>query len=186
MRLLASLIFAVSWHCGLAQATPLKSFGDKDFGFEVGLPMDCRHAVSPGALEAVCAPSMTAAAARGLKAAGAWLFEVDYEEAPADAPAYSLDALRDEVPAMVCGSGDQSGVAITNLRQTADGPRKMFEADVSCPPMAMLALPERRAKARVIIAGQKRFRLIARTPADDAAKAAPTAEAFLDSFKLAD
>jgi hypothetical protein len=186
MRWLAAPLVLTGVLTSAASAVPLKQFNEQALGFEISMPQGCRHTSSPGTIEAVCAPSLDAAAAKHMPAAGAWLFEIDFEEAPTDAPSYSMEAFKGEIPGMICGAGDATGVRISEPREVADGKRRIFEASVTCPALSFLSLPERTARARVVISGQKRFRLMARTPSADALKAEDATKAFLASFKLAD
>jgi hypothetical protein len=167
------------------RAQSVKLFTDtKELGYEVAMPANCRHDIKPGTIETICSPDLDANKAKWLKAAGAWLFELDGEIAPADATAYSLAALSSELPDMVCGESDASKVRVENVSHTKDAGRETFAADVTCPPVSFLNLSERRAKVQVIVAGQKRFRMMVRAPSADADRALPMARAFFDSFKL--
>jgi hypothetical protein len=179
-----AMVFVACAFATPTYATALKTFSDTQLGFEVAMPATCRHATGPGVIEAVCAPDLDPKASRGLAAARGWLFEVDYEVAPADAAPYTLDALKAEAPSMICGEPDASTVTISKPREMIDSGRQIFSADVACPAKDFLKLPERAATVRVIISGARRFRLIARTPAEDARAAAGLTEAFLASFKL--
>jgi hypothetical protein len=167
-----------------AQAVSLKTFAEPQVGFEIAMPQMCRHVVSPGTIEAVCAPDLDAAKSSTQPAADGWLFEIDYEVTPKDAPAYSLTALAAEAPQMVCGESDATAVRISDTRELSGSDRMTYAARVICPALSFLGLPERTAMARVVVAGEKRFRLIARTPSADAGRAEAAAQAFLASFKL--
>jgi hypothetical protein len=166
------------------QAAGLKTYSDPHIGFEIALPQNCRHDARPGTIEAVCAPGFDSAKAASLAAAQGWLFEIDYEVVPSDAAPYSLDALRAEAPDMICGPSDAADVLITSARETPTAAGTSYSADVACPAVGFLSLPERTASVRVVVAGSKRFRLLARTPAADAPAASDMTQTFLASFKL--
>jgi hypothetical protein len=161
-----------------------KTFENPELGFTIALPADCRHQQGPGTLEAICAPDLDAVKGRLVPAASAIVFEVDGEISPPEAKPFTEADFRMELPQSVCGEGDEAKVRLANVRQTTDARQITYAADVICPALRFLGLPERQAEARTVVAGPRRFRLMARYPSVDVDMAKPLAKAFFDSFQL--
>jgi hypothetical protein len=151
--------------------------------FAVALPAACRHLTGPGTVEAVCAPDLDPSRRGDVQTAAAILLEVEAEEAPVDAPAYSETAFRQELPETVCGESDPARVTLSDVASVSDGARRIWSARVVCAPVPFLQLGERQAQARTIVAGPFRYRLTARWPTADADAARAVAERFLRSFE---
>ncbi len=160
-----------------------KIFENKELKYRIELPDTCRHNEGPGTLEAVCAPSLDARASADIAAAGALLMEIDAEAVPADAKPYGLAEFRDELPDAVCGESDASKVKLSDVTDSKAGGLTTLRATIACPAIGFLGLPERTAEARYVIAPGMRYRLMARVPAGDVAKAKPAMDAFFASFK---
>lgn len=160
-----------------------KVFVSKDLKYRIELPETCRHNEGPGTLEAVCAPSLDAKASADIAAAAALLLEIDAEAVPNDAKPYGLAEFRDELADAVCGESDNSKVTLTDVGDSKAGSTTTFRAMIACPAIGFLGLPERSAEARYVIAPGMRYRLMARVPVGDLAKAKPAMDAFFASFK---
>lgn len=165
-----------------AMATPTKIYEDAELGFVIALPIPCRHVQGPGTLEAICAPDLDPMKSADVQAAGALLFELDAEIAPADAQPYTQADFRAELPDSICGTSDAASVKLDAVTEIREGDTQRLTARVTCPDVKFLGLPVRQAEARTIIVGRHRYRLFARHPSEDAAAAAPLAKAFFDSF----
>jgi hypothetical protein len=161
-----------------------KTFLNSDLKYAIDLPAACRHVEGPGTLEAVCSVDLDPERSAKIAAAGAFLLEIDAEAVPADAKVYGQAEFRQELPEAVCGESDGNKVKITGIAETRDGARTTFKADVVCPEMRFLALPERRAEVRYVIAAGARYRMMARVPADDVPATKPAADAFFASFRI--
>lgn len=160
-----------------------KVFENKDLKYRIELPETCQHNEGPGTLEAVCAPSLDAKASTDVAAAAALLLEIDAEAVPGNATPYGLTEFRDELPDAVCGESEAAKVRLTEVAQSQAGTTTTFRAIITCPAIAFLGLPERIAEARYVMAPGMRYRLMARVPAGDVAKAKPAMDAFFASFK---
>jgi hypothetical protein len=174
-----ALLFAAP----LSASVPTKTFDNAELKYSVALPVPCRHVQGPGTLEAVCSGDLDAERSKDIAAAGAILLEVDAEQAPADAPAYSETAFRSELPESICGESDPARVQVANVKELREGARTVWTADVTCAPVPFLQLAERRAEARTVIDRVYRYRLMARWTLDDAPRAQPIAQNFFASFK---
>lgn len=160
-----------------------KTFENAELKYRIELPGECRHFEGPGTLEAVCAPDLDPKASADIPAAAALLLEIDAEAVPADAKAYSLAEFRDELPDAVCGESDAAKVALAGVAESKSADTTTYSAVIDCPPIAFLGLPERTAEARYVVAPGMRYRLMARVPVGDKAKAKPAIDAFFSSFK---
>jgi hypothetical protein len=158
-----------------------KTFENSELKYRIELPDQCRHIDGPGTFEAVCAPDLDAKASADIAAAAALLLEIDAEAVPSDAKAYSLAEFRDELPDAVCGESDAAKV--TSATATIAARAATDSAVIACPAIGFLGLPERTAEARYVITPGLRYRLMARVPKGDVAKAKPAMDAFFASFK---
>ena len=153
--------------------------------YSIVVPDGCVQTAGPGTLEARCAPDLDAGAGAAIASALAFLLEVDAERVPEGAAAYAEADFRAELPDQVCGEADASKVRLANVGRRAEVAADNFSADVTCPAVRFLRLPERRASVRMVTAGGFRYRLMARAPAEDWERVKGAAEAFLASFKVA-
>lgn len=160
-----------------------KTFENSELKYRIELPDQCRHVEGPGTLEAVCAPDLDTKASADIAAAAALLLEIDAEAVPSDAKAYSLAEFRDELPDAVCGESDAAKVTLSNVAENKTGDVTTYSAVIACPAIGFLGLPERTAEARYVITPGLRYRLMARVPKGDVAKAKPAMDAFFASFK---
>lgn len=179
---LVACLVAVGICVQASAQVPTKRFDNSELHYAVQLPASCRHMLGAGTLEAICAPDLDPAAAETIATAGALLFEVDAEAAPADAAAYSETEFRAELPAGVCGESDASQVRLTDVSERKTENRTVFSAGVTCPAVGFLQLPERQARAQVIVIEEFRYRLLARWPIGASDVAKPLADAFFASF----
>jgi hypothetical protein len=180
--LMAPMI-AVCMMATTAMATT-KTYENEELRYVVQLPEVCRAVRGPGTLEAICAPDLDAEKSKRVPAASAIVLEVDGEAVPSDAKSYTEVEFRSELPESVCGEGDASKVKLTNVRVDKDGERTTLTADVVCPELNFLRLPERRAEARTVLMPGFRYRLMVRYPLVDVDMAKPLSKAFFESFKL--
>lgn len=160
-----------------------KTFENSELKYRIDLPEQCRHNEGPGTLEAICAPDLDPKAGSEVPAAAALLLEIDAEAVPADTKAYSTAEFQDELPEAVCGESDSAKVKLSEVTESNAGGTVTFRAMIACPAIAFLGLPERTAEARYVIGSTIRYRLMARVPVGDAAKAKPAIDAFFASFK---
>ncbi len=169
---------------GSSAEASTQPFENPELGYRVALPAVCRHQQGPGTLEAICATDLDAAKSQDVQAAAAIVLEVDSEIAPPEAKPFNIADFQMELPEAVCGEADGNRVKLSNVREIKDAGVITYTADVTCPEMKFLGLPERRAEARTVIAGKYRYRLMARYPSADIDIAKPLAKAFYDSFRL--
>lgn len=160
-----------------------KTFENAELKYRIELPDQCRHIEGPGTLEAVCAPDLDAKASADIPAASALLLEIDAEAVPSDAKAYTLAEFRDELPDAVCGESDAAKVTLSNVAENKADGTTTYSAAIACPAIGFLGLPERIAEARYVVTSGMRYRLMARVPSGDVAKAKPAMNAFFASFK---
>ncbi len=184
---MAKAVFCAAVLAGSAVAMPAaaatKTFENAEQRYVVALPEACTHVAGPGTLEAICSPDLDAGKSAGLVAATAFLLEVDSEPVPADAPELTEAEFRQEIPDQVCGEADATKVQLTSVGSRAEVAGANFSADVVCPEVRFLRLPERRAQVRYRTAKGMRYRLLARAPAGDWDKVKDVADAFFASFK---
>lgn len=166
----------------IAVAAP-KTLTNADLKFAVTIPSECRIEQGPGTLEGICSADLDEAKAIGMPKAKAFLLEIDAEPVPPDAKPYTEAEFRQEIPDAVCGEGDPARVKISNFKSDAASGTTILTADIVCPEIKFLGLEERHARARYVITPKHRYRLMARTPASEAAKTKDVADAFLLSFK---
>jgi hypothetical protein len=169
---------------GSSAEASTKPFENAELGYRIALPVVCRHQQGPGTLEAICATDLDAAKSQDIQAAAAIVLEVDGEITPPEAKPFEIADFRMELPEAICGEADANKVKLSNVREAKDAGVITYTADVTCPEMKFLGLPERRAEARTVIAGKYRYRLMARYPSADIDMAKPLAKAFYDSFQL--
>ncbi len=151
--------------------------------YSVTVPSECRSEEGPGTFEAICAPDFDEAKSAEMAAASALLLEVDAEVIPADAKPYGEAEFRQDVPEAVCGESDAGKVKLADVVVAKEGSASILTADVACPEIKFLGLPERRARVRYVIQPGYRYRLMARSLASDAGAVKAAADGFLASFK---
>jgi hypothetical protein len=183
-RVLSGIAFAAAFAGAVTAHAQVatKRFEHAEMRYTIDLPAPCRHMAGAGTLEAVCATDLDPAASETVATAGALLFEIDAEAAPTGAAPYTEAAFRTELPELVCGESDATKVGIADVTTGVEGPQVVHKARVICPPVRLLALPERQADVRVIVIEEFRYRLVARWPAEAATVAKPIAQAFFASF----
>ncbi len=163
--------------------TPTTPYQNTELKYTIALPTACRHEEGPGTLEAICATDLDPEASKEIAAAGALLLEIDAEAVPTDAKPYTEANFREEIPEAVCGSGDTGRVVIGAFAEEKSAASRVLTAEVLCPPIKFLALPQRKAAVRYIIAPGFRYRLMVRAPAETLDKLRPVGVAFFNSFK---
>jgi hypothetical protein len=182
----AAMVLVTCAEGAVAQSpTPATAYTDTEFRYSVSLPTACRHVDGPGTREAICALDLDAEQSKEVAAAGAFVLEVDAEAVPAGAPAYSEADFRKDLPESVCGGEDAGRVAIGNVARRAYGGGEEFTADVVCPGIRFLQLPQRKARVRYVLLPGLRYRLMARAPDTTLDTLRPVANAFFASFKTA-
>jgi hypothetical protein len=172
-----------------AEATPFES---KEFRFAVALPTGCRREEGPGTVDTICAPDFDPDKSAFASNATALVLSVAAEPMPGDGDTsigglqqrYSEAAFKEELPEAVCGEPDKTRVKVENYSEIIDGPRLVYTADVVCAPVKFLQIGERRAVVRYVLAPDARYRLWARTLAEDFEKQRGTIDAFLASFRV--
>ena len=178
------LVAAPAMMATSAFAAPDRVIENAELRYRVAIPDACRVEEGPGTLEAVCDVLLDAEKSKSVPAAAALLMEIDAEPVLASAPAYGEAEFRRDVPESVCGEADTAKVKIGSFEQkTADG-STAFSAEVICPPIRFLALPERKAYVHTVISAGIRHRLMARAPSADLETVKPIAQAFITSFRL--
>ncbi len=175
----ALLVSVASWR---ADAAP-RTVENADLKYSVSIPSECRVEEGPGTLEAICAPDFDEAKSVELPAATALLLEVDGERVPADAKPYGEAEFRREAPEAVCGDGESQKVKLTNFKETRESDARVFTASVVCPDVKFLALAERTADVRYVIAPGFRYRLMARALSSDRPAVKAASDSFLQSFR---
>lgn len=178
----ALAIIATFATTAVAFAAP-KSITNGELRYTIAIPSECRLDEGPGTLEAICSADLDEAKAAEMPKATSFLLEIDAEAIPSDAKPYAEAEFRLEIPEAVCGESDTTRVKLTNLKIDKADTATIFSADVVCPEIKFLALEERHARVRYVIAAKYRYRLMTRTPASDAIKTKPAADAFFASFK---
>ena len=151
--------------------------------YTITLPSECRTEEGPGTLEAICSPDFDEAKSAEMATANALLLEIDGEQVPADAKAYGEAEFRREVPEAVCGESESIKVKLSDVKETKEGSSTAFTANVACPEIKFLGLPERQAKVRYVMQPGFRYRLMARSLTSDADKVKAAVDSFLSSFK---
>ena len=176
-----------------AQAPPeTRGFTNKQFRYEVALPVGCRHEEGPGTIDAVCAADFDAERSAVVSNAGALVLAVGAEVVAADAgktlaelrQRYGEAGFKEELPEAICGETDRGRVKISNFKETLEDARIVYTADVVCAEIKFLQIGERRAAVRYFIAPDVRYRLVARAPTEDFDKQRETIDAFFASFRL--
>ena len=163
--------------------TPTTPYLNAELKYEIALPTACRHEEGPGTLEAICATDLDPEAGKEIAAAGAFLLEIDAEAVPADAKPYTEANFREEIPEAVCGGGDAGRVTIAAVVEEKAAASRVLTAEIQCPPIKFLALPQRKAAVRYVITPQFRYRMMVRAPAETLDKLRPVGVAFFNSFK---
>jgi hypothetical protein len=160
-----------------------KSITNGELKYTIAIPSECRLDEGPGTLEAICSADLDEAKAAEMPKATAFLLEIDAEAVPSDAKPYAEAEFRLEIPEAVCGESDATRVKLANLKIDKADTTTMISADVICPEIKFLALEERHARVRYVIAPKYRYRLMTRAPASEATKTKSAADAFFASFK---
>jgi hypothetical protein len=167
----------------LAQ-TSMKTHVDDALKFQVEIPADCRQQDGPGTFEVICDVMLDGERAKDTSIATAFLLEVSAEQIAAGAPPFGETELRAEIPESVCGESASSKVKIGALEATTKDTLPNLSAEVICPPIRFLAVPERKAFVRYVTAPALRYRIMVRAPSEDLERLKPIAQSFLTSFKL--
>jgi hypothetical protein len=183
--LLASLAIAACFAAhGAAAQTPTQAYESPELRYRVALPTACRHEEGPGTLEAICDPMLDPELSKEAAAATAFFLEIEAEKVAATAPAYGEDEFRADAPEHVCGEGDRAKVKLSAIDKGTQDGVTTFSAEVVCPPIRFLGVPERKALVRTVVSPGFRHRLMVRALAADLDRLRPIAQAFLASFKL--
>ena len=177
----AAMLFAIG--SGAVTAKP-RVVENAELKYSVTLPSECRTEQGPGTLEAICSPDFDEAKSAEMATAQALLLELDAEKIPAEArDAYTETEFRQELPESVCGESGDGKTKLSDVKVATDGAISSFSANVICPELKFLSLPERSASVRYVIAPGFRYRLMARSLRSDSDKVKSAADAFLASFK---
>jgi hypothetical protein len=158
----------------------------------VAVPKGCRLDEGPGTLDAICSSNLDPEKSGQVSSAVALVLEVGVELVPADAGVSAADLaqrygeaqFKEELGEAVCGESDRSRVKIDGAKQVLEDARVVYTANVTCSEIKFLGLGERRALVRFLIAPGKRYRLMARAPAEDFEKQKEVVNAFLSSFRV--
>lgn len=188
--LMAVAIAAALTHAPASASTT--TYESPQFRYSVALPTGCRHEEGPGTLDAVCSPEFNAEKSAEAAAASALVLEVGAEPVPEDAgkpaaalaQAYDETRFKDELPEAICGEPDKARVKIENVKQSLEGERVVYTADVTCPEIKFLALGARQAGVRFLITPGMRYRLLARALKDDFEQNKSSIDAFFASFRI--
>lgn len=190
LMLLAAVLGA---KIALAQ-TPaeIKTFENGQFRFAITLPAGCRHDEGPGTIDAVCSADFDPEQSATASNATALLLAVGAETVAEDAgktanelqQRYGVDGFRDELPEAVCGESDKARVKVGNVKEVVEETRVVYTAEVVCAEVKFLQIGERRALVRYVIAPGGRYRLVARTLAEDFDRQRATIDAFFAGFRI--
>lgn len=190
---LAVLAAVLGAKIALAQApAETKTFENRQFRFAITLPAGCRHDEGPGTVDAVCSGDFDPEQSATASNATALLLAVGAETVAEDAgktanelqQRYGVDGFRDELPESVCGESDKARVKIGNVKEVVEENRVVYTAEVVCAEVKFLQIGERRAVVHHVIAPGRRYRLVARTLADDFDRQRETIDAFFASFRV--
>jgi hypothetical protein len=173
-------------------STSTKIFANERYHYVVALPAGCRHEEGPGTIDAICASDFDPERSAQASSATALVLEVSAEAAAEDgartaadlAQRYGEKAFREELPEAVCGESEASRARITSVKQTLEGNRLVYTAEVICAEVRFLQIAERRALVRYVIEPNARYRLFARAPIEDFDKQKQAIGAFFDSFRV--
>jgi len=164
--------------------------------FAVDVPTRC-HVSSPvDGINAVCAKEGTIEASRMAASALSLVLEVVAQPFPEGrgksaselAQLYTQPDFESELPASVCGEDSGRKLGVSNVRTVptaADVASHGFEAQVVCPAIEVLKVPERRASVRYLVgANGIRYRAMARAPEDQVDQSAAVMSPFMASFVI--
>jgi hypothetical protein len=169
-----------------------RTFDDGRFRFAIALPEGCRHDEGPGTVDAVCSADFDPEKSAKATAAASLLLAVAAEPVPEDAgktlgelqERFGGAAFRDELPETVCGESDKARVKIADVKEVVEETQVVFTAEVVCREVRFLQIGERRALVRHVITPEVRYRLLARTSAEDFEAQRETIGAFLAGFRV--
>jgi hypothetical protein len=185
LQLLTAIVLAAFFSCHPASAqTPTQAYESPEFRYRVALPTACRHEEGPGTLEAICDPMLDPEQSKEAAAATAFFLEIEAEKVGGGAPAYGEDEFRADAPEHVCGEGDRAKVRLSAIDKGTQDGVTTFSAEVVCPPIRFLGMPERKALVRTVVSPGFRHRLMVRALAADLDRLRPVGQAFLASFKI--
>jgi hypothetical protein len=177
----------------MAQApAETKTFQNSQFRFAITLPAGCRYDEGPGTIDAVCSADFDSEQSAVASNATALLLAVGAETVAEDAGktasdlqrSYGADGFRDELPEAVCGESDKTRLKIGNVKEVVEESRVVYTADVVCAEVKFLQIGERRALVRYVITPDGRYRLVARTLAEDFDRQRGAIDAFFASFRV--
>jgi hypothetical protein len=189
---LTPLLLVLAAGPGTAQQAPeTTTFASRQFRYAVALPSGCRHEEGPGTVDAVCAVDFDAEKSASASNATALVLGVA-AEALAPEGDTSVDGLRqrhgeaefrEELAEAVCGESDKARVKVEGFKESVEGDRLVYAANVTCSPVKFLRIAERRAAVRHVIGPDIRYRLMARALAEDFDKQRVAIDAFFASFR---